>query len=240
MRFARDSLLSASVLLRLSIMSSYCVEKLNLQSLKHSMDALKAARIFLIFCVTPASSSRIEDAQLPPMSSHLTFLMILSCFLRATTSCAIESYVTDNTKLQHTKANTHRTPFSFFISSIFACNSERSASASCYTMCNMSSTCISSPHSVNNKHASHLILLFHIIKVRLHLRAVSLRFLLCMHTLHLKCATCQAHASVPAHRQKANTHHTSFSLFISSNFACNSARSPSAFCCAMHMRHLNK
>ena len=198
MRFAKDSLLSASVLLRLSIISSYCVEKLNLQSLKHSMDALKAARIFLIFCVTPASSSRMEDAQLPPMSSHLTFLVILSCFLRATTSCSIESYVTDNTKLQHTKANTHRTPFSFFISSIFACNSERSASASCYTMCNMSSTCISSlPHSVNNKHASHLILLFHIIKVRLHLRAVSLRFLLCMHTLHLKCATCQAHASVP-------------------------------------------
>lgn len=189
-------------------MSSYCVEKLNLQSLKHSMDALKAARIFLIFCVTPASSSRIEDAQLPPMSSHLTFLMILSCFLRATTSCAIESYVTDNTKLQHTKANTHRTSRFVTASSI---NPERSASASCYTMCNISSTCISSPHSVNNKHASHLILLFHIIKVRLHLRAVSLRFLLCMHKLHLKCATCQAHASA---RTSSKGKHASHLLLL--------------------------
>lgn len=160
MRFAKDSLLSASVLLRLSIISSYCVEKLNLQSLKHSMDALKAARIFLIFCVTPASSSRIEDAQLPPMSSHLTFLMILSCFLRATTSCAIESYVT-HLQAQHT----------------------------------------------SSKHASHLMLHDCVFNQP---RALSLRFLLCMHTRHLKCATCQAHASVPHTSSKGSSISGSF------------------------------
>ena len=222
-------------------MSSYCVEKLNLQSLKHSMDALKAARIFLIFCVTPASSSRIEDAQLPPMSSHLTFLMILSCFLRATTSCAIESYVTDNTKLQHTKANTHRTPFSFFISSIFACNSERSASASCYTMCNMSSTCISSPtqRQQQTRITPHSPFSYH------QSSPASPRGQPPLPVVHAQtsfkmCNMSSTCISSPTHRQKANTHHTSFSLFISSNFACISARSPSAFCCAMHMRHLNK